>query len=358
MCHSNQLLVVHRRNRQHRSRSFAVARVSVAVLFTFLLLPGCGKQQDVKVIKLGHALDQSHPVHLAMQFMGDQLAQASQGTMRIDIYPSQQLGTERELLELLQIGSLGMTKVSSSVLEGFEPSFRVFGLPYLFRDDRHRFAVLEGDVGKKILLSAERFNLRGLAYYDAGSRSFYTKDRPIEAPEDLEGMKIRTQESPVAIRMVRAMGGAATPIAWGELYTALQQGIVDGAENNPPSFYLSRHYEIARYYSLDEHTSVPDVLLISTRVWSGLSPQQRAWVQEAANASAEYEKRLWKKAEEDALAAVQADGVTVIRPDKKPFADAVQGLYEEFRSEPVVYNLIQEVRAVAAPADSLAHAAQ
>ena len=171
------------------------------------------------------------------------------------------------LLELLQIGSLGMTKVSSSVLEQFVPAFRVFGLPYLFRDDAHRFAVLEGPVGRQLLLAGEAVWLRGLTYYDAGTRSFYTTRRAIERPRDLSGLKIRTQESASAIRMINLLGGAATPISFGELYTALQQGIVDGAENNPPSYHTSRHYEVARFYSLDEHTAVPDVLLVSTVVW-------------------------------------------------------------------------------------------
>ena len=327
----------------------------VLVLLVALLAAGCAVDDDVRVIKLGHSLDPSHPVHMAMVYMADALAERSGGTMRIDIYPSQQLGTERETLELLQIGSLGMTKVSSSVLEGFVPAFQVFGLPFLFRDEAHRFAVLEGDVGEEILLAAEPYYLRGLAYYDAGSRSFYTKDRPIRTPADLAGLKIRTQESPVALQMVRALGGSATPIAWGELYSALQQGIVDGAENNPPSFHLSRHYEIARYYSLDEHTAVPDVLIVSTLLWNDLTPQQQQWLQETAEASAQYEKQLWKEAVEEALAAVQEAGVEIIYPDKEAFAEAVAPMYETFRSQPVVYDLIQRIQATTVP-DSAAAA--
>lgn len=311
-----------------------------------VLVAGCGADRGVKVIKLGHSLDPSHSVHKAMEFMAERLAETSGGTMRLDIYPSQQLGTEREAIELLQIGSLGMTKVSSSALEGFAPAYQVFGLPYLFRDDTHRFSVLQAEVGQEILRSAEPFNLRGLAYYDAGSRSFYTKDRPVNTPADLEGLKIRTQESLVAIRMVRALGGSATPISWGELYSALQQGIVEGAENNPPSFYLSRHYEVCKYYSLDEHTAVPDVLLISTVVWNDLTLQQQTWVQEAATASAEYQRALWAQSEQEALAAVQEAGVEIIRPDKSLFIETVQPMYEEFRSNTEVYDLIQRVRAV------------
>lgn len=311
-----------------------------------LLLQGCTSERDVAVIKLAHALDTSHPVHLAMEFMAERLAEKSGGSMRIDIYPGGQLGSERETLELLQIGSLGMTKVSSSVLEGFSPAFRVFGLPFLFRDDEHRFSVLEGPIGRQLLKEPERFRLRGLAYYDAGARSFYTVRRPVHTPNDLAGLKLRTQESPIAMRMVSALGGAATPIAWGEVYTALQQGVVDGAENNPPSFHLSRHYEVARYFTLDEHTAVPDVLLIATEVWDDLTPAQQGWLEEAADESAEYQKRLWREATEEALRAVEAAGVEVIRPDKEAFQERAAPLLTSFRRDPVIGSLIANIQAV------------
>ncbi len=325
-----------------RLRSFGF----LIVVGSLVVLSACRSTDRTVVIKLGHALDQTHPVHTSLMFMAERLEKLSGGEMRITIYPSQQLGTERETLELLQIGSLGMTKVSSSVLEGFAPAFKVFGLPYLFRDESHRFAALDGEVGEDILRGAVDFNLLGLAYYDAGTRSFYTKDRPIETPGDLAGLKIRTQESPVAIDMVRSLGGSATPIAWGELYTALQQGIVDGAENNPPSFYTSRHYEVCKYYSLDEHTAVPDVLIISTLLWDKLTDQQRVWVKTAANESAVYERRLWKEAVDEALTAVEAAGVSISRPDKTPFEEKVKPLYEQYRSEPIVTDFVERIRAV------------
>lgn len=310
------------------------------------LLPGCAERGDTATIRLAHSLDVSHPVHLAMELMAERLAEKSGGTMGIDIYPGGQLGTERETLELLQIGSLGMTKVSSSVLEGFAPEFRVFGLPFLFRDDEHRFAVLEGPIGRALLREPERFRLRGLTYYDAGSRSFYTTKRPVHTPADLSGLKIRTQESAVAMQMVNTLGGSATPIAWGEVYTALQQGVVDGAENNPPSFHLSRHYEVARYFTLNEHTAVPDVLVIAMEVWDDLTPQQRRWLQEAADESAEYQRHLWKAATEEALREVEAAGVQIIRPDKRSFADKGARLLDSFRRDPQVGPLIQRIQEV------------
>jgi tripartite ATP-independent transporter DctP family solute receptor len=319
---------------------------SSLILIFLMCLTACNRESRIRVIKLGHALNAEHPVHKAMVYMTERVKEKSNGKMRIDIYPSQQLGTERELVELLQIGSLGITKVSSGVIEGFVPVHKVFGLPYLFRDEDHRFKVLEGEIGKQILMSSEKYWLRGLCYYDAGSRSFYSKDRPILQPSDLAGLKVRTMESPTAVRMIQQLGGSATPIAWGELYTALQQGVVDAAENNPPSFYLSLHYEVCKYYSLDEHTSIPDVLLISTVIWNDLSPQEQQWIQEAADESAQYQKQLWKEACQYALDQVQKSGVKVYYPDKAPFAEKVKGIYEDYRDQPELYEIIQKIRAV------------
>lgn len=321
------------------------ALIFILAAFIFFAA-GCRPATQARVIKLAHGLDPTHPVHQAMEFLAERVFERSRGKMRIDIYPSEQLGSERECLELLQIGSLGMTKVSCSVLEGFVPLMSVLSLPYLFRDEDHCFKVLEGDIGKKLLLSGEKYWLRGLCYYDAGSRSFYTKEKPVLSPSDLIGMKIRTQESPTSMRMVEALGGSPTPIAWGELYSALQQGVVDGAENNPPSFHLSRHYEVCKFYSLDEHTGVPDVLLISTAIWHGLPSELQEILQEAADESAQLQKELWKMATKEALDHVQKEGVTVYYPEKTPFAEKVQLIYEDYREQPELYRLIQKIRAV------------
>jgi tripartite ATP-independent transporter DctP family solute receptor len=318
------------------------------ILFLILLLAfiSCSDESSVRKIKIGHGLDQTHPVHKAMEFLAKTAYEKSGGKIEITVYPSQQLGTERECLELLQIGSLGMTKVSSSVLEGFAPEFKVFSLPYIFESEEHKFGFFESEVGKKLLVSPEKYWLRGLCYYDAGSRSFYTKDKPINSPADLSGLKIRTQESPTSVKLVNALGGSATPIAWGELYTALQQGVVDGAENNPPSFFTSRHYEVCKYYSLNEHTSVPDVLLISTVIWNDLNPQEKQWLQEAADESYEYEKKLWQEATQEALLKVKEAGVEIIYPDKQLFMDKVKPLLEEYKSQPEIYLLIQKIKSI------------
>jgi tripartite ATP-independent transporter DctP family solute receptor len=276
--------------------------------------------------------------------MSEDLEKLSGGKMTIKIYPNQQLGSERESLELLQIGSLDMTKVSVGVLENFAPDMKVFGIPFLFRDKQHSFSVLDGPIGKKLLEEGEKFWLKGLCYYDAGSRSFYTKDKQVTTPDDLKGLKIRVMESATAMDMVRSLGGAPTPISWGELYTSLQQGVVDGAENNPPSFYLSRHYEVCKYYTINEHTMLPDALLVSTHLWGRLSEQEQQWLQEAADNSVAYQRELWAISEREALEEVEKAGVEVIYPDKAPFEEAVQGIYDQYKDDKVMSSLIEQIQ--------------
>jgi len=314
------------------------------ILFVFLIA-GCKNESKVTIIKLAHCLDMSHPVHKGMVYMANLVAEKSGGKMRVDIYPGGQLGNERELIELLQIGSLAMTKVSTAPLEAFVPEMKIFGIPYIFRDDEHRWKVLNGEIGKKLLLAGEPFYLRGMCYYDAGSRSFYTKEKPINQPSDLKGLKIRVMKSITSMEMVQALGGSATPIPWGELYTALQQGVVDGAENNPPSFYLSKHFEVCKFYSLDEHTAVPDILIMSTVVWNSLTEQEQSWLQSAVDESVPYQKKLWEKACEEALAEVKKAGVEVIQPDKSPFQNSVTEMHNSYRGTNI-YDLIQQIKAI------------
>ena len=300
-----------------------------------LMLLSCAADSKKVTLTLGHTLDTRHVVHLAMVFMGERLDELSNGTMAINIYPGGQLGSEREMIELLQIGSLSMTKVSASPLEGFVPEMKIFAIPYVIRDREHFWKVLNSEIGQGLLKKTEVARIKGMGYDDAGSRSFYTTAAPIRTPDDLIGKKIRVLNSPTAVATVNALGGAATPIAWGELYAALQQGVVDGAENNPPSYYLSRHYEIAKYYTLDEHTFVPDIILASLPVWNSLNEQQQQWLSQAMADSIEYQKSLWQDASDKALQAVIDEGVEVIYPDKKPFQDKVKAFHDSFAGTPV-----------------------
>jgi tripartite ATP-independent transporter DctP family solute receptor len=315
-------------------------------LFLLLLISGCVNQEQGKVLKLAHGLDPSHPVHQAMVYMADRCKEISNGELTIEIYPSGQLGSEQQCVELLQIGSLAITKVSAAVMESFTEDFKVLGLPYVFRSKEHSFKVLDGEIGDDLLLSTEPFWIRGLCFFDAGSRSFYTIDTPINHPDDLKGLKIRVMKSITAMEMVKAQGGSPTPISWGELYTALQSGVVDGAENNPPSFYTSHHYEVCKYYCLNEHTMVPDVLIISQKVWVKLSEQEKLWLQQAADESVPVQRKLWAESEKESLEIVKEAGVTIIYPDKEPFSDKVTELLESYRENEKLYELITRIREV------------
>jgi len=315
------------------------------MVLMLILFGSCADADKGRVLKVAHALDQNHSVHKAMVYMAQRVDEKSGGKLTMEIYPGGQLGTERENAEMLQIGSLAITKVSAAILEGFAPSYAIFGVPFLFADKTHLHRVLESEIGQELLLEIERYRLRGLTFYDAGSRSFYTSQRPINHPDDLRGLKIRVMQSPSAIAMIKAFGGSPTPMSWGELYTALQAGVVDGAENNPPSFVLSHHYEVSRYYSLTEHTTIPDVLAISTKVWNQLTEQEQQWVQEAADESAIHQRELWKESESETMERARQAGVTIITPDKAPFIERVQVIYQNLRQNPRMNDLITRILA-------------
>jgi len=185
--------------------------------------------------------------------------------------------------------------------------------------------------------------LRGLCYYDSGSRNFYTINKPILSPNDLIGQKIRVMKNKTSMDMIAAMGGSPTPIPWGELYTALQQHMVDGAENNVPSFYTNRHFEVCKYFVFDEHSRIPDMLFISEKVWNELTPEERGWVKEAAKASSDYQRKLWAEMTEDALVQVQEKGVKVYYPEKQPFVDKVQPLLESYKGTSIG-DLVEQIR--------------
>lgn len=303
---------------------------------------GVGGGVRQQVLKLGHTLDTGHPVHKAMERMKERLEELSGGTVSMDLYPSSVLGSETQCIEQLQNGSLAMTKTSAAAMENFMPSMSVFGYPYVFRDADHYWSVIDGDIGAQLLQEGEKKFLRGLCYYDAGSRNFYTTKSPVKTPDDLKGLKIRVMNSSTAIEMVKAMGGAPTPIAWGELYSSLAQGTVDGAENNLPSFTTNKHYEVCKHLSLNSHTRIPDILLISMKVWEKLDPQVQQWVQQAANESSIYQRKLWTEMTEEAKELAKKEGVTIYDVDTAAFASKVKPMLQGV-SDPEVRELLDQI---------------
>lgn len=295
-------------------------------------------------LKLAHNLDRSHVVHQAFEEMAKEVQQLSNGNMRVRIYPSSQMGSARETLELLQNGALDMTKGSASDLESFDNTYAIYNLPYLFKDQAHFNRVVFGEVGKEIMESTKEKGFFAISAYVAGTRSFYAK-KPITKPEDLKGLKIRVQASPTTLKMVELMGGSPTPISFGEVYTAMQQGVVDGAENNVPSWVQTRHIEIAKVFSEDEHTSIPDFLVISTKTWNKLTPDQQQILMKAAKDSEAYQQKLWEKVDSDSRAQAKAMGATIISVDKAPFRAVVKPLYDDFAKDPKQAALLEKFEA-------------
>lgn len=308
------------------------------------LLQACKMENNTRVLYFAHSLPVTHPVHKAILDMKESLSQKSGGQLQIKIFPDGQLGTEREVLELLQIGSISMTKVSAASLSNFAPDYQVTSIPYLFRDREHLFAILEGSIGKELLLSSSEFLLRGLCFYDAGARSFYTKNNQIKSPADLKGMKIRTMNDQMSVDMVNTLGGSATPMAYGELYTALQQNVVDGAENNIPSFVTSNHYEVCKYYSFDEHTMVPDVVVIGTRFWETLNATEKMWVQEAADESVPKQKRYWQETVAENMKVLQQANVQFLYPDKSEFSKRAVPILDNMMKDEKMRAIIEKIR--------------
>ncbi len=323
-----------------RSKLFVIG----CLAFIILGLCSCNKISDRKVAYLAHSLPKSHPVHQAIEVFAKEVSRNSKGSLEVKIFPDGQLGTEREVLELLQIGSIAMTKVSAATMANFAPEYKVLGVPYLFRDKDHLFRVLESDIGDKILESGSDFLLRGLCFYDAGSRSFYTKNKPVNTPDDLKGLKIRVMNHQLSVEMVNALGGSATPMAYGELYTALQQGVVDGAENNPPSFFSSGHYEVCKYYTLDEHSSIPDVIAIGTPFWNTLTDKEKNIMNTAAKSSVVAQKKLWKKNVDECVAKLRSADVQFITPDKSLFADQARSILENFTKDPKMKAIVTSIQ--------------
>ncbi|AHG80682.1 DctP protein [Mannheimia varigena USDA-ARS-USMARC-1388] len=299
-------------------------------------------------LKLNHNNDKTHPVHISMQKMADEVKELTNGEVVIRVYPNSQLGTQRESIELLQAGSLDMAKSNASEMESFEPTYGAFNIPYLFHNVDHYYTALKDpEVGQKILEASQGKGFLGLTYYDGGARSFYA-NKEIRTPADLKGLKVRVQPSPSAVKMMELLGGSATPLAYGELYTALQQKVVDAAENNETALTLARHGEVSKIFSQDEHTMIPDVLLISEKTWAKLTPEQQKAIKTAADNSMMSHKDLWAKMiEEEKKKAQEQMGVKFITVEKQPFIDATKPMKDEAKANPAIGSLVEKIDTLA-----------
>jgi len=318
------------------------------ILGALVIRPKAGSKAGGRtiVLKLAHGLDEAHPVHQAMILMKQRLEDLTDGKATIDLYSGGVLGGETDCLEQVQKGELAMTKVSTAALEAFIPEMKVFSIPFTFRDENHFWTTLNGDIGKKLLAKGAAQNFQGLCYYDSGDRNFYSTKKPIRTIDDVKGMKIRVMNSRTAMDMINAMGGSPCPITWGELYTALAQGTVDAAENNPPSFDTSRHFEVCKYFTFTAHQRIPDMVIMSTKVWDTLPQDVQAALQKAADESEIFQRKLWKEKTEQSLALAKEKGVELITPELDGFRKACAGIiqHKDYADIVPVYKAIQEVK--------------
>ena len=286
--------------------------------------------------------------------MGELIAERTNNELRVDVYPGGQLGSERDTLEITIFGGLHMNRVNATPLNAIAPLTIVPCLPFLFESTSHMRLALDSAPGQKVLDSLEDAGLIGLCFYDSGARSFYTTDKPIVTPDDLQGQKIRVMNSDLAVGMMNALGADATPMSLADVYQALVQGVIDGAENNWPSYEQGGHFEVARYYSLTQHVMTPEILVMSARKWRELPEEHQQIVKQAARESVPVMRGLWDKSVSAAQSHLREGGTTITDiPDKSLFSDRMKPVWEQFAITAEQQGLIEEIQGYAQAARSL-----
>ncbi|HWR05766.1 TRAP transporter substrate-binding protein [Sporomusa sp.] len=324
------------------TKKILVAALSVVVTAS-MLLTGCGqndsKQADAKKdgatykFRLAESNPAEHPVTLGDKKFAELVAARSNGRITIEVFPGAQLGEEKAVLEQVQLGAIEFTRVSASPLGEFNKQMSVFSLPYIFDNEDHMWKFLKGEMGEKMLNDLQPSRMKGLSYYTGGARSFYSV-KPLTSIDSLKGLKIRVMQNKINMEMVAALGGSATPMPAGEIFSALQTGVIDGAENNYPTFVAQNHYQSAKHYIIDAHQRIPEVLLISKVAWDKLTPEDQKLIKQAALDSVDYQREVWAKTEKEAEAKVRAAGVTITEvKDLKPWQAAVKPVIDKYGTD-------------------------
>ena len=286
---------------------------------------------------------EDYPTVLAVRHMGETIAKATNGKHSVKVFAKSALGAEKDTIEQTKLGALAMTRVNVAPMNNICPATMVPTMPFLFRSTEHMRKVLDGAIGDEILKDCEAQGFIGLAFYDSGSRSIYSVKKPVKTIADTKGMKIRVQQSDLWVALMGAMGANATPMPFGEVYTALKTGLVDAAENNYPSYESSRHFEVAKYFNKTEHSMAPEILLFSKRVWDTLPPNEQKIIRDAAKESVVYMRKLWDEREAKSLATVKAGGAEIIEVDKASFQSAMKPVYDKFLTDPKLQNMVKRI---------------
>ncbi|MPW36142.1 TRAP transporter substrate-binding protein [Vibrio sp. B1Z05] len=314
-----------------------ITLIASSVLFTV------GAQ--AKTLTLGHAMNLNSAAHAGMVIFADKVKEKSNGDITVKIFPNGMLGSERDQAEQVVTGALDMAKINGSLAESFEPTYKAISIPYLFRNSDHMHTFMRSDAAEKLLASSKGKGFIGITLYDSGSRSFYSS-KPINSPDDLAGLKIRVPESPTMMEMVRLLGAKATPVPFTEVYTALQQGVIDAAENNISSLVEMKHSEVAKFYAMDQHMMTPDLIMISEATWASLNPEQQKLVKEAALESMEEEIKIWAATDDKNMKIAKESGVTFIEVDTGKFREKVLPMINDAKKDPALKYYIDAIEAM------------
>jgi tripartite ATP-independent transporter DctP family solute receptor len=321
-------------------------RLFKGVALAALMSLGAGAMAQAQTLRSTDIHPDGYPTVEAVKFISKQLEQKTNGRLKINVFHSAQLGQEKDTIEQTRFGVIDMNRINMAPFNNLIPATNVPSLPFIFRSVDHMRKVMDGPIGEGILKEFEKHDLIGLAFYDSGARSFYNSKRPITKPDDMKGLKIRVQQSDMFISLVSALGANATPMNFGEVYSALQTGLIDGAENNWPSFESTKHFEVSKFYSQTEHSLSPEVLVMSKRSFDKLSKEDQALVKAAAKESVAEMRKLWDAREKASEAKVKAGGAVVNTVEKQPFIDAMKPVYERFVKEQALKDLVAAIQAV------------
>lgn len=307
-----------------------------------LILGACGDESsnsgeasegsgETITLKLAENQPDDYPTTIGDKEFARLVEEKTDGRYKIEVYSGGQLGEETNSIEQVQLGSIDLARVNASPLSQFADEIGVTSMPFLFENEEAKWEKLNGEVGRELLDTLDGTNMVGLAFYDSGERSFYNTVRPLEKPEDMKGLKVRVQNSELSIAVVEALGASATPMEYGEVYSSLQTGVIDGAENNFPSYYTSNHYEVAPYFTVNGYTGTPEVVIASQKLWDTLSDEDKELFREAALESVKVQREAWAELTEESRAAVVEAGSELIEVDDiTPWREAVQPVYDKY----------------------------
>ena len=318
-----------------KRRTF-LSLMGAAALTSSMMLTGCGagSDDDRKIVRIGHVQSQTHPDHLGLEAFANYINEKLGDKYRVEVYPSELLGSQTEMVQLTQTGAIDFVVASNAIMETFSAKYQIFNLPYLFSSvEAYHEAMDDPEVTDPIFKTTSKAGLETVAWLDAGTRNFYTIKTPINQPSDLKGLKIRTQDSPTSIAMIRAMGGSATPMSGGETYTGLQQGIIDGAENNETVLVQDGHGEVCKSYTYTQHQMVPDIVIISTETWESLDETEQSAIINGMTQGNEAHEAVWQDLVQENIDGAKEMGVQFYTIDKTAFIEATQSLRDEFCAE-------------------------